>query len=505
MGTLTRIAVLLLTAATASAQVRENITVEVVDVPVYVVAPDGQPVRGLTREAFTLRVDGRPQPIEYFDVLDFGAAQPQGTPAPTLRERRLYLLIFDLTFAVPARLAIAQAAAEKAIEQSNPATDLFAVATYSSARGVFFVTPFLRDRVAVRRALHTLRSSTARDALALTITKDERNTWKDYVPTQSSDNANRAEANAELAEILKGGEANQGNLAEPSKRRIEEEVDGVAEAAERIRDLEGQKHALLFTQAFDAQLAHGLTRDPGPPNLDARLMRKLEEMYQKFRAAGVILDSVDVAGLRHTFDPGETEALWMLARGTGGQVIHNDNNLTSAITGLTATQQVVYLLGIRRRDNRAHTIAVDVAGLPRGSNLYYRSGFGEPSKPRIDPLQLADIVLNDVPESGLSLALGALPSGGQTTFEIRLQRSEIAAQIPENARYLDILLYVFSNAGDAVASATARIPFNDAADQKEMSLKKSLPLPAGKYMVKALVRVGNTASLGFARKEFIVP
>jgi hypothetical protein len=120
-------------------------------------------VRGLTRDAFSLLVDGKVRPIDYFDTIDFGAAQQQSPIAERpQRDRRLYLLLFDLTFAVPARLAQAQAAAEKAVDQLNSPTDLFSVATFDSRRGVFFVTPFLRDRVAIKRALFTLRASTAR-------------------------------------------------------------------------------------------------------------------------------------------------------------------------------------------------------------------------------------------------------------------------------------------------------------------------------------------------------
>ena len=51
-------------AADAHAQVRESMTVEVVEVPVYITTADGQPIRGLTRDAFQLFVDGRPQPID---------------------------------------------------------------------------------------------------------------------------------------------------------------------------------------------------------------------------------------------------------------------------------------------------------------------------------------------------------------------------------------------------------------------------------------------------------
>ena len=114
-------------AVSAQAQVRESVTVEVVQVPVYITSSDGKPVTGLTKDAFQLLVDGHPQPIEYFDTFDFASAQPGGQPSAERprRERRLYLLLFDLSFATPGSIGRAQRAAREADAHSNAATDYF--------------------------------------------------------------------------------------------------------------------------------------------------------------------------------------------------------------------------------------------------------------------------------------------------------------------------------------------------------------------------------------------
>lgn len=59
---LRRVALLLAAtlASTSGAQVRDNVTLEVVQVPVYVTTSDGQPVRGPTKDSFTLLVEGHP-------------------------------------------------------------------------------------------------------------------------------------------------------------------------------------------------------------------------------------------------------------------------------------------------------------------------------------------------------------------------------------------------------------------------------------------------------------
>src|SRR5689334_2300455 len=107
----------LLLVAAAHAQVRESITVEVIEVPVYVWGADGTPVRGLKKEAFQLFVNGKPQAIDYFDAIDYGshpAATAAAQPVRDTRERRLYLLLFDLAYTPPGIIERAQKAADAA-------------------------------------------------------------------------------------------------------------------------------------------------------------------------------------------------------------------------------------------------------------------------------------------------------------------------------------------------------------------------------------------------------
>src|SRR5437870_4663084 len=91
----------LLFASTAFGQLSEQITVEVVEVPVYVTASDGTPLRGLPKDAFSLFVNGKQKPIDYFEEVDLGGALDAPLPVgahsvrPTLHQRRLYLLLFD--------------------------------------------------------------------------------------------------------------------------------------------------------------------------------------------------------------------------------------------------------------------------------------------------------------------------------------------------------------------------------------------------------------------------
>src|SRR5947209_9450173 len=123
---------LLLALPLFSATTREVHTVEVVQVPVYVSTSAGA-VTGLTRDNFELFVNGKRQPFQYFDVVDFASSAATARPDP--RQRRLYCLVFDLFYASPNEIHRAQVAAAQIVERAAR-DDVFAVATYTMRRGV---------------------------------------------------------------------------------------------------------------------------------------------------------------------------------------------------------------------------------------------------------------------------------------------------------------------------------------------------------------------------------
>src|SRR4029079_13399706 len=107
-------------------------------------------------------------------------------------------------------------------------------------------------------------------------------------------------------------------------------------------------------------------------------------------------DSIDVVGNRSA---DASESLRRISEPTGGETITNRNDLAAAFTRLTASHDAVYLLGFRRGDATAGNMDVRVAALPHDARLSFRTGFGKPARQRdLDPLQLADIVINDIPQ-----------------------------------------------------------------------------------------------------------
>jgi VWFA-related protein len=546
-----RFLVALLTVAfvlSAVGQVRESVTVEVVQVPVYVTTGDGKPVLGLTKDAFQLFVDGRQQAIDYFDIVDFASAPP-GTPAVQrpLRERRLYLLLFDLAFATPASIDRAQRAARLAVMHSNPVTDLFAVATYSSVhgpgilqpwfrlprdrrmgtqhRGVFFISPFTTDRAAIARSIGTLDSSAANDPLGLAIASAERAHWmatmeqggaasgSDADISDMLKSSGRVGGGGDVDEILKGGTANAANQRAPAAYEVEDQMEGLGELAVRFSQLEGQKHVLLLTEGFDTSHVTGIasstgtSSQSGPLGLDAHLVNVLQRMHQIFVSSGVMLDSIDIKGVRHTFDDLENDALYMLSNDTGGRTVVNHNNLVEAVDTLMRAEQVVYVLGFRQGDRNRGKISVKVSGLPHGSEVKFREGFGYVTAPSdVGSLQLADILANDVPQSGVTLDGVVHPSATGAELTARFARAEVVPQLVDKAPSADVFLYVFDTSGSAVGFKSKRIDFigADRVTNGNVALHGSFDLPPGHYTAKFLLQITGTRLMGFARRDFTV-
>jgi VWFA-related protein len=500
-------------ALTSDAQVRDNVTVAVVQVPVYVTTSDGQPVRGLTKDSFTLLVDGHPQPIEYFDVIDFAAipgAQQTAVERPR-RERRLYLLLFDITFATPAKIVRAQRAAEQAVSHSNPATDFFAVATYSSSRGVHFLSPFVSDRVAITRAIFTLHGSNAQDPLSLALGSQERAQWMSAMEqgqTISDSQEGLADmVGGEMAEALRGGQANQDMLAVPKNRLIESQLHDLGDVAARLSALEGQKHLVIFTEGFDSTRITDIKAKGRPPNFESRLLGLVKTMHQTFLSAGVTLDTVDIKGLRHTFTDLENDALFMLSRDTGGRVIANRNDLVEAVDTLMKAQRVAYVLGFRQGDRKQGRVSVRVNGAPRGSEVSYREGFGYTAEPAaLDSLQIADIILNDVPQAGVSLQSAVTVTDGAAEVAVSFARAEVVPQLVDASPSVELLIYIFDAHGGAVDFKSKRIAFNGAArvNSGYVTLREPFELPPGKYTAKVLLKIAGTKSMGFVKREFVV-
>ena len=524
-------ATLLCGAIAASAQVREQITVEAVDVPVYVFSK-GKPVRHLSKGDFELFVNGKPQPMDYFETVDFAAppaaaaASPQSTPfsagrgQPELRDRRLFLFLFDLIFTSPeGAIDRSRRAAVEMVDHALPG-DFFAVAIVTRTR-IEFVTPFLRDHDAVRRAILKLGPSAAHDALGISITGAEREMSQAFMSlSEGSGGGGRAGGEDPLPDILASAKTDEREYVLLVAR---EEMGWFGQLASRLRGLEGFKHIILFSEGFPV--------DP------ERQFSDVKSMAASFQSADVYLHAVDltpiatgaadaksvssapsrtpgafvgenvamvanpnaVSGARApAVPPSENESLLWISNATGGSWIHWTNLIAPALNELSTSYGAVYRLGFKPLSARKghNEIAVKVKNLPSGAKVSFRKGFDGtvPAKAVPDPLLLADIIQNDVPQSGTPPEISVVDGGVDVIVPVIQLSREYGA-----VDGASVMLYVFDSKGIAVLSSekTFKIPEHAAADRV---IQQKLDLAPGNYFAKVLMRAGD--SLAFAKEPF---
>src|SRR5918912_11868 len=139
-------------AATAFAQMKESINVNVIEVPVTVVDGSGNPVRGLTAANFKLVDQGKERAITSFDTIDLSMQQSAVAPMNPAA-RRNFMLLFDLSFSTPKSLQRAKEAAQNFVAKSVLPRDLVGVGTIDVEHGFRLLTAFTTDRELVAEAI----------------------------------------------------------------------------------------------------------------------------------------------------------------------------------------------------------------------------------------------------------------------------------------------------------------------------------------------------------------
>jgi VWFA-related protein len=493
------IAILLLAVVPLFAQrYDDTITVNVVDVPVYV-ERFGQPISGLTREDFELFVAGKPHPIEYFDVIDQGqderqeeaAREAAGAPADLTR-RRLVVLLFDVVSS-PRSLQRSQKAAAAYVAASAGA-DTIAVATLSSP-GVLFLVPFTTDRVAVQRAIATLRPSAARDPFRVATLGVERDIWGQGHPAFEPPAIAGWHVDSAIDMNAMENDFSQRGL-----------IENLADIADRLAPLDGLKEVVLFSGGTDP--SHVAVTWAGTRHATIR-------MHQRFRAAGVILNAVDI---RTPWAPGgdatirnggqltasmpsllTSDFLWSLALDTGGIA-------TASLPELVKRQRVGYRIGFRAPPGRrSGSIRLNVKNAGLLTDVRYRKSYSLDHETKDEGLFLADTLLNDIPQNGV-------------TLDLAVQDTWMAASIPgvellsyaseQSLLHLDVYLYVFDEQR-AVAWNRMQIAVDLKKGREFLSahpytMRQEFVLDPGHYVAKALVRIRDTDRVGFRRTEFEV-
>jgi VWFA-related protein len=395
-------------AATATQSFSETAEVTVVQVPVQVVR-GGEPVRGLTAADFEVYDGRRKQTVTGFEVLDLAARQGPAVASipPTLR--RHFLFLFDLSFSEPKSLIKARQMVRDMLPSLH-ASDLVAVATYSSANGPRLVLGFTSDRRQVLKAVEHLGLPQLMDRnpdpLGL-IVADLKLELQQL----------RGAAGDKLARDLEAFTDNA-RLADRANRQQQVALvrafsASFADFARLLASVHGRKEVIYLSEGFDSSLlqgtedakeqadmadlsihGQGYLTDSDKRYGDTRGVNVLEKMLDEFRRSDCVIQSVDIGGVRANVQAGTQSGaapvrpsgegtLFALAHDTGGELYRNFNDLGTAMGQMLKKTSITYVLTFQpdeaKRDGSYHKLRVELKGAAgKGAEMFFRPGYYAP-------------------------------------------------------------------------------------------------------------------------------
>src|SRR6266540_2632093 len=392
--------------------VQETATVSVIEVPVNVLGKDGKPLAGLTAADFELYDNGKKQEITGFEAADL---RPPAAPGvnPLLKAspaaaRRHWLLVFDLSYASPSGLIRAREGARSLVEKEMGPSDLAGVATISIEKGWKLVENFTSDRVQLRYAVDTL------GLVKTGVRTSDPLSFAFLQPDLGQDTGPQSEKEAAIKEYFADNQRMVQSADDQRERgRITTHMGSLGQIAQVLNSVRGRKYVLFFSEGFESRMLMGnagqtakplgqtdATQDSAAESLiagqtwkidsDARFGSSatrgfLETAMSGFRRSDVVLDTIDISGLRAEGEvtrkaASGADALFTMAKETNGDFIRNANQLSGDLKQLIERTDIVYVLAFQpkglSKPGSFHELKIKVR-VP-ASKISARSGYYEP-------------------------------------------------------------------------------------------------------------------------------
>ncbi len=397
----------------------ETTEVVAVEVPVQVLGKDGEPVRGLEAADFEVYEGRRKMPITGFEVVDLAVpATAARAAAVSAAARRHFLLLFDLSFSEPKSIVKGREAARKLVLGLH-SSDVVAVATYHSATGPTLVLGFTSDRRQVDAALDSVGvdAGNPNDPLRLVMRRGlggsdrrggpARASSPNVAGTVDSPDYRAGSADTIAAENDRLSNNMGSGDTEGQKRAVTALTRSFADLAKVMGGVQGRKYVVYLSEGYDSRLLQGTTDQAKLDDMAAasasgemwnvdsderygstKTANDVERMLEEFRRADCVIQAVDIGGLQAAAEVGKRrvggkDSLLQMAKGTGGELYENLNDLSSAMDKVLAKTSVTYVLAFQPEklelDGSYHKLRVELkGGIAVGARILHRPGYYAP-------------------------------------------------------------------------------------------------------------------------------
>ncbi len=492
----------------------------------------GEPVRGLTRDDFTISENGKPQSILSFDFESIDRATPlneamvsgrsgqlvlgkgAGTgSAEQLRDHRLIILFFDLTSMQPEDIERSVEAARNFVTRQMQPADLVAAVSLDSSLSVD--QDFTADKQRLLAALSAYNGTQPQGFSAgATSTTNQTEDASSFTPDESEYN----DINTDR-ELFALGSISR-SLAYLNQKKSLLYFSGGLER-------NGIENQASLRAAVNAAVRSNLSIY----SVDARGLEAITPLGDASTGSLRGTTAYNGAALQNNFDSNfnSQEVLSTLATDTGGKFYGDSNDFAPAFARMEQDTSAYYVIGFRStdpaRDGRYRKLTVKV-NRP-DVKLEYRPGYYAPADYRHSnhedrERQLEEQLRSDLPATDVAVYLAAYYFREEAGTPARPPRYTVpialivpGSQIPfvkggnRDKATLDILGEVNDAAGHPIGDVrqTVKLAIDQAQQvtRKNIQYATSFTLPPGKYQLKFVVRENETGRMGSFVSGITVP
>jgi VWFA-related protein len=518
-------------------------------VPVRVVVRDahGQAIPNLRQDDFRIFEDGKPQLISHFSVeTPAPAAQPlretnsshpaesEKPPAALVRPARFVALLFDDVHLPFGELARIRNIADDYVKSSFQPTDRFAVFTISGQSQ----TDFTDDRAKLHEALEGVqpRPVTAGSATGIGECPSINYLQADLIVNQHDSQAiGVATSDALVCQFNNNQQflgAAQGvaqamalHILSTADVQTQYSFQRLKEIVRRMTVVSGQRLIVLMSPGFlipnreydlseviDSAARSNVTIS----TLDARGLYTVDALPDvSAKPTGDLTLSGFHTSYRFQQESRQSDVLWSVANGTGGQGFANSNDLTAGFRRLVAAPETSYLIGFvpqnLKYDGRFHSLKVQLTSKEKYA-IQARSGFYAPKRMETPAdavkQEIEEAVLSQEEQHGLPIQLhtqyykvDATDAKLAILMHVDIGRIRFEKLDGRNKNDLTIVAALFDRNGNFVTATEKVLEMRlrdttlERLSHTGVTVKTSFDVKPGGYLVRLVVRDSQAAQL----------
>lgn len=497
---------------------------DLVLVNVVVRDKNGNLVKDLKKEDFTLLEEGKPQTINTFDFENVDqvaqTAVTGGTAATnlmkkgaafseeTLRDHRLVVLLFDFTSMEPDEVDRAIASSLRYVDQQMAPADLVGILSLSTT--LVLNQDFTDDKALLKKKLNEFSTGEA-DGFeqGLEGTSDGTpDTGDAYIPDDTEYNTFNNDRRLEAIQAVVTGLSKINEKKSVIYFSSGLTSEGLENQAALRNAVNAARRANTAIYTVDARGLQAL-----PPTGDASTA--------SLRGVSAYNGNAFTSQLNSNFSSQET--LSSLAEDTGGKALLDTNDLAGVFKQVQNDTSAYYVLGFRSnnpsRDGHYRRLTVKV-NRP-GVKLEYRQGYFAPKdyqhfNKEDKEQQLYDELASETPSVDVSLYVGAYYFRlTDDRFYIPVSLVVPGSQIPfikggdKDKATLDVIGAVKDAADRQIGSVreTVKLDLDESQQvrRKNVQYNTAFVLPPGRYTMKFVVRENQNGRMGSFVSQIQVP